>query len=108
MATPQPAYPPKATPLHKGLQNIKEEIDRIIAKMQRSMEFLPDRAELDAFSAKAVQLIQQYHPKMPADQKLILNAVIDLTEIPIMHPKMQRLAYQTALKEASNNLGEFL
>ncbi len=109
MAQAQRAYSEgKSTPLHKGLQTIKEEIDRIVSSMSKNTAYTPERADLDALSSRAVQLIQKYHPKIPANQKTLLMAVIDLTEIPVMHPKMQRVAFQTALKDASKNIQTFL
>ena len=111
MAQPQPSPmqpKKKETPLNKGLMSIKGEIDKIITHMQKDANYSPDRAELDAFSAKAVELVQKYHPKIAANQKTLVAAVIDLTEVPVMHPKMQRVAFQTALKEASKNLEAFL
>jgi len=55
-----------------------------------------------------VQLIQKFHPKITKEQKNLLAAVIDLNEVPLMHPTMQRVAYEVALKEASSNLEHYL
>ncbi|MBI2743446.1 MAG: hypothetical protein HYX48_05970 [Chlamydiales bacterium] len=111
MAQPQPSpMQPKRkeTPLNKGLQQIKGEIDKMLIKMQKDEKYTPNRTELDAYSARAFELIQKYHPKIASNQKNLISAVIDLTEVPIMHPKMQRVAYQVALKEASKNLEDYL
>jgi hypothetical protein len=110
MAQPQPSPrpSPQATPLFKGLTTLKNEIDKILQKMKRDASYQPERAELDQFSSRAVELIQQYHPKIAKDHKNLLMAVIDLTEIPVMHPKMQKVAFQTALQDASENLEEYL
>ncbi len=111
MAQPQPKPsmgPQKDQPLYKGLQAIKDEIDRILQRMQKDTNYMPERSDLDQFSARAVELIQKYQPKMASNQKTLLAAVIDLTEVPVMHPKMQRVAFQTALKDASANLDSYL
>jgi hypothetical protein len=109
MVQPQPQYPQKKpTPLHKGLLNIKDQIDKILDEMRKDPEFLPTRSELEKFSKKTVDLIQKFHPLITSDQKTLLTAVIDLTEIPVMHPAMQRVAFETALKDASNNINRFL
>ncbi len=105
----QPAYPrKKETALSKGLMGIKADIDKVLAKMKKDAKYSPERAELDAFSAKAVELVQKYHPKIASNQKTLIAAVIDLSEVPVMHPKMQRVAFETALKEASKNLESYL
>lgn len=110
MALPERAQRPKGqeNPLQIGLRTIKQEIDKLLEKMKRETSYTPDRTLLDRFSAKAVELVQKHHPKIAEAQKTLLTAVIDLTEIPTMHPKMQRVAYQTALREASKNLGSYL
>jgi hypothetical protein len=99
---------PKQTPLHKGLQNVKNEIDQILAKMKKDAKFSPKQDRLNDLSAEVVQLIQKYHPKISAEQKNLLTAVIDLNEVPLMHPTMQRVAYETALKDASANIERYL
>ncbi len=102
------ARPEKDQPLYKGLQAIKTEIEKILQRMQKDTNYTPERSDLDQFSARAVELIQKYHPKIATNQKTLLAAVIDLTEVPVMHPKMQRVAFQTALKDASANLDSYL
>jgi hypothetical protein len=111
MAMPRPSkYPdqPKPTPLNKGLEQVKQHIDEILQKMKKDPKFLPKQTELDAYSNQVVQLIQNYHPKITPEQKNLLAAVIDLNEVPLMHPQMQRIAFETALREASKNLEHYL
>ena len=101
----QPEYKGKETsPFQKGLLEIKQKVDNTLEKMKKNPKYIPDRAELDQFSAKALDLIKKHHP----EQGTLLTAVIDLTEIPVMAPSMQRVAFETALKEASKNLSESL
>ncbi len=109
MAQPQPS--PMArneSPLIKGLAGIKSQIDQMLEKMQQQNSYTPERQDIEKFSAQALELIRKHHPQMEKERKTLLMAVIDLTEIPVMHPKMQRVAFQTALKDASSNLEEFL
>ena len=111
MAQPQPSPQQpkrKESALTKGLQMIKDDIDKLLTRMKKNANFMPERAEVESFSAKALELVQKHHPKMARDQKTLLAAVIDLTEIPVMHPKMQRVAYETALRDASKNLEAYL
>lgn len=110
MAMPRPSkHPePQSSPLHKGLQQIKDKIDDILAKMKKDQKFMPKQTDLDDYSSQVVQLIQKYHPKITPEQKNLLAAVIDLNEVPLMHPMMQKIAFETALREASENLEEYL
>ena len=102
----QPA--PRITPFHKGLQDIKRKIDKVIEQMEKKPNFIPERSDLDAISAEAVDLIQKHHPQISPNQKSLLTAVIDLSEVPTMHPSMQKVAVQTALKDASRNINDYL
>lgn len=109
MAQPQPSPTPREeSPLNKGLSRVKSQIDQMLEKMQQQNSYIPERQEVEKFSSEALELIRKHHPQMEKERKTLLMAVIDLTEIPVMHPKMQRVAFQTALKDASSNLEEFL
>jgi hypothetical protein len=99
---------PKHSPLHKGLLNIKNEIDRILQKMKKDPKFLPNQEELNEFSSQVLQLIDKYHPRITPEQRKLLTAVIDLNEVPLMHPSMQRISFEVALKDASQNIEQYL
>ena len=101
----QPRYEEKkSSPLQKGLMEIKQQIDKTLEKMKKDAKYTPERKELDQFSAKAIALVEKHHPLVSAEQKELLVAVIDLTEVPVMAPAMQRVAFEVALKEASKNI----
>lgn len=109
MAQPQPQHPQKQpAPLHQGLLEIKQQIDKILQNMKKNTNYSPKREEVELFAKKTLDLVQKYHPLISPEQKALLIAVIDLTEIPEMHPKMQKVAFETALKDASNNIQEYL
>lgn len=109
MAQPQPQYPQKQpAPLQQGLVQIKQEIDKILQNMKKNPHYTPQREEVEIFAQRTLELVQKYHPLISPEQKMLLIAVIDLTEIPQMHPKMQKVAYETALKDAANNIKEYL
>ena len=99
---------PHSSPFHKGLQELKNKIDKLVEQMEHKPNYLPDQGMLNAFSSEAVALIQQHHPSMPRNRQSLLMAVIDLSEVPIMHPSMQKVAVKTALKDASKNLQDYL
>lgn len=71
-------------------------------------KFLPKQTELNEYSSQVIELVKKYHPKITPEQKNLLAAVIDLNEVPLMHPMMQRIAFETALREASKNLDHYL
>src|SRR5260221_68076 len=92
----------------KGLQELKRKIDAVVSQMETKPSFLPEQTTLNDFSTEIMRLIQSHHPDLPSKQKTLLLAVIDLTEIPIMHPSMQKVAVKTALKDASRNLNDYI
>lgn len=109
MAQPQPNYrEEKPAQLEKSLLEIKHQIDKTLDTMRKNRNFTPERADLDKLSKKTLELVQKYHPSMSPQQKTLLVAVVDLTEIPVMQPVMQRVAFETALKDASKNIHRFL
>jgi len=104
----EPYEEPKHSPLHKGLLNIKNEIDDLLQKMKKDPKFLPNQDDLNEFSNQVLQLIDKYHPRITPEQRKLLTAVIDLNEVPLMHPTMQRISFEVALKDASANLEQYL
>lgn len=110
MAQPQPSYNREERPAHleNSLQEIKHQIDKTLEMMKKNRNFTPERAELDKLSKRTLELVQKYHPTMSPQQKTLLAAVVDLTEVPVMQPVMQRVAFETALKDASKNIQRFL
>lgn len=109
MAHPQPQYPQKQPEaLQQGLKQIKQQIDKILQNMKKNAHYVPKREEVEIFAQNTLELVQKYHPLISPEQKMLLIAVIDLTEIPEMHPKMQKVAYETALRDASKNIQEYL
>ena len=107
VSQPTPSEP-RSTPFHQGLRAIQEKINLIIREMDMKPNYLPDPGLLEAISAEVMALIQKYHPSMPAQEKSLFRAIVDLTEIPVMHPTMQIVAVKTALKDAVRNLNEYL
>jgi hypothetical protein len=100
----QPRYEEKkSSPFQKGLLDIKQQIDKTLEKMKKDPNYTPERKDLDKFSAKALALVEKHHPTS-SEQKNLLIAVIDLTEVPVMSPSMQRVAFEVALREASKNI----
>lgn len=99
---------PRQSALHKGLQGIKNQVDSYLNKMKKTPHFSPTREELTELSRKVVELINKYHPKITTEEKKLLMAVIDLNDAPIMHPTMQKVSYEVALKDASKNLEQYL
>jgi hypothetical protein len=99
---------PKSTPLAKEAQKIKGEIDALIFKMQKDEHYDPTREKLEKYANAIIGYINHNHDKVVAYESYLKAAVIDLTEVPEMAPQMQRIAFLTALQDASHELELFL
>jgi hypothetical protein len=99
---------PKPSPLAKEAQKIKGKIDTLMAKMHHETNFSPTRSQLEEYAGSIIDYIHNHHAKVAPHEFHLKAAVIDLTEIPEMAPQMQRIAFLTALKDASHELELFL
>ncbi len=99
---------PKSSTLAKEAQKIKSRIDALILKMQKDEHFTPTRDQLDEYAELIIDYISHYHSKTAPYESHLKAAIIDLTEVPQMNPQMQRIAFLTALKDASQRMDLFL
>lgn len=107
-AYPQPSRNPKASAVWAKAQKIKGEIDGLITKMQKQTAFTPTREQLEDYAEQLIDFIKKNHDAITPYERYLKAAIIDLTEVPEMSPEMQRLSFQTSLKDASKNMQEFM
>ena len=99
---------PKPSPLSKQVLKIKGQIDALIAKMQKEEKFSPTRETLEEYAEQLITYIHDKHAQIAPYESYLRAAVIDLTEVPVMAPQMQRIAFLTALQDASHEVELFL
>jgi len=99
---------PKPSPQTKEAQKIKTRIDDLIAKMQKDEKFSPSREQLEDIAETMIDYISKNHLKITPHDSYLKAAVIDLTEVPVMAPQMQRISFLTALKDGSHEMDLFL
>lgn len=99
---------PKSSPLAREAQKIKEQIDKMVSKMQKTAKFCPTREDVEEIAQEIINYIDKNHTQAIAHHSYLKGAVIDLTEVPEMSPQMQRIAYLTALKDATHQMDLFL
>jgi hypothetical protein len=99
---------PKSSPLAKDLMRIKNLVDSLISKMQRDHHFMPTRNQLEEPAEKLISYINNNHSQVVRYESHLKAAIIDLTEVPVMAPQMQRISFLTALKDASHEMNLFL
>lgn len=97
----------EVSPSHKAILAIREHLSELSAKMKKESSFCPSVQELDKYAKKIVNYVEQYHKDCDKTKSHLKDAIIDLTEIPLMHPQMQRVAIETAIKLALENIDKY-
>ena len=75
--------------------------------MKKEENFCPNVQQLDEQAEELLSFIAKYNKEVEKTKLHLKNAIIDLTEVPLMHPQMQRLAIHTAVKMACKNIDKF-
>jgi hypothetical protein len=104
----QPNKKPRDPMIHQKIDHIKMGVDALISKLQKQNSFTPTRDEVEKFAVQINDVIMKNRDKVRSFESYLKAAIIDLTEIPEMHPQMQRISFLTALKDASQKLQLFL
>jgi hypothetical protein len=99
---------PKHSHLHVEVLRIKNQIDTMISHMHRKSDYTPTREEIEFCAEELIDFLNKYRSKTSPDERFLKTAIIDLTEVPVMTAQMQRIAFLTALQEASSNIEKFL
>ncbi len=92
----------------KEAERIKGKVDTLLSKMLKEPKYTPTRNELEDHAELIIDLLNARHAEIKPHEIHLKSAIIDLTEVPEMSPTMQRIAFQTALKDASAQLERFL
>ena len=91
------------------IQKIQQEISALLQQMKKNQNYTPNRSDVEKIGSKMVSVLRQHQPRVNTAQNTLLKeAVVDLTEIPVMQPSAQRISIQTALNDASQCLKEYL
>jgi hypothetical protein len=105
------AYPShkhqKMSPLHQELHEISSALHGFYRQMKSNKEFCPSVQQLDLYAKKIIAVASRHDKECEKGKAFLKNAIIDLTEIPVMHEKHQRMAIETALRMACENLDSF-
>ncbi len=99
---------PKSSPLVKQVQKIKSEIEAVISKMQKDPKFTPTREQLEGFAEEIMDFREKNRKAVAPHETYLKAAVIDLTEVPVMAPQMQRISFLTSLKDSLHEIDLFL
>ena len=107
MAFAKPIRNEENNPFHNEIKKILEHLSKMWEKMKKNESYCPNVQELDAIAEDILEYIDRHHDKIKTHKPFLKNAVIDLTEVPVMHPKMQRIAIQSSIKTAHDNIEKY-
>ena len=107
-AYPQPDQKPRDPQIHQKIDRIKAGVDTLISKIQKQTQFTPTRDEVEKFAVQINDVIMKNRNTVRSFESYLKAAIIDLTEVPEMHPEMQRISFLAALQDASQKLQLFL
>ncbi|MBS0620168.1 MAG: hypothetical protein JSS61_01750 [Verrucomicrobia bacterium] len=104
-----PAKPSKEPSgiVRKALK-LKGNIDGWISKMHKNENLIPSRDQLGEIAKSILEFHNAHHAALKSLDSYLKKAVIDLTEVPAMVPALERVAFLTALKDASKQLELFI
>jgi methyl-accepting chemotaxis protein len=108
MGSALPSKKPRDPTIHQKIEQIKTEIDRLISKIHKQSAYNPTRSEVEKYAVQINEVIMKNRESVRQFESFLKAAIIDLTEVPEMHPQMQRISFITALKDASQKLQLFL
>jgi hypothetical protein len=108
MANAQPNKKPRDPMIHQKIEHIKSEVDTLVSKIQKQTAYTPSRGDVERYAVAINDVIMKNRDHVRQFESFLKAAIIDLTEIPEMHPQMQRISFITALKDASHKLQLFL
>ena len=94
-------------PSHKEITEIKNALEKILGNMKSNTNYCPSVQELDKHAQSIINFINKHDQEIKHAKSHLKNAVIDLTEVPIMHPNMQKIAIQTCVKVSIENIEKF-
>ena len=107
MATARAHKKEEMSPAKKEITEIRHELHTLFEKMNKDEGFCPKVQDLDKHAKVILKYINKHHKACDKTKSSLKDAIIELTEIPLMHHEMQRIAIRTALKMACENIDKF-
>jgi hypothetical protein len=107
-APARPSKKPRDPVIYQKVEKVKTQVDKIISKMQKDTKYTPTRDDIEIYAVQINDIVVQNREKVRQFESFLKAAIIDLTEVPEMHPQMQRISFLTALKDASQKIQLFL
>jgi hypothetical protein len=107
-APARPSKKPRDPIIYQKAEKIKTQVDSLISKMHKNTTYLPTRDDVEKYAVQINDLVVNNREKVKQFESYLKAAIIDLTEVPDLHPQMQRIGFMSALKDASEKIQLFL
>lgn len=104
----RPSKKPRDAIIYQKAEKIKTQVDKLISKMNKNSTYLPTRDEIEQYAEQLNHVIVNNRQQVKPFESYLKAAIIDLTEVPDLHPQMQRIGFLGALRDASQKIQLFL
>ena len=108
MSTARKHSEKREDPACEKIRDVLSHLHELHHKVSRSETFTSPQKEVDKYAKKLIVILGEHHDSIGELDVHIKKALIDLTEIPYMHPPMLKIAFEVAIKAAMRNLQVFL
>lgn len=95
-------------PIQKRMQILNDHLQSLLSHLSKNKDYPTLQKEVDSCAKEIIDITHKHHEKLGKLQTHLKNAIIDLTEVPIMHPQMQKIAFEVAIQAAIKNLEIFI
>jgi hypothetical protein len=95
-------------PIQKQIQGISNRLNKLISELSKNKDYPSLQGDIDSCAKEIIDITQKHYEKLGPAISHLKNAIIDLTEVPYMHPQMQKIAFEVAIQSAVKHLDTFL
>ena len=95
-------------PIQKEVQVINDRLEKLLTELSKNKDYPSLQDEMDTCAKSIIKITDTHYEKLGQFTTHLKNAIVDLTEVPFMHPQMQKIAFEVALQAAIKNLETFL
>ncbi|MBX9924110.1 MAG: hypothetical protein K2Y01_08375 [Rhabdochlamydiaceae bacterium] len=95
-------------PIQKQVQVLADRLNELFANLSRNKDYPALQGEIDSCAKEIISITHTHYEKIGNLISYLKNAIIDLTEVPYMHPQMQKIAFEVAIQAAIKNLESFI
>lgn len=95
-------------PIQKQVQILSNRLSDLLHTLSKEKDYPALQEEIDSCAKEIIHITYTHQEKLGKLMSFLKNATIDLTEVPVMSPQMQKIAFEVAIQGAIKNLDAFV